>query len=69
METATLTNEELLEFEAAHPGIGGAKNSLIRTSLKMHPARYYQRLTNYARTAEALAADAITAHRILNIAA
>jgi hypothetical protein len=54
----------LLDFERDHPGHSGAKEELIRSELRMTPARFYQLLARFIWTDTAVRADPILVHRL-----
>lgn len=58
------TVPELIDFEAAHPRRGGAKEHAIRQTFGVGMARYYQLLIRAANTVEAQQHDPITTRRI-----
>jgi hypothetical protein len=45
MADLSLRDIELLEFEAAHPKSGVAKDEAIRRSLSLTPTRYFQEIS------------------------
>lgn len=59
-----LTLAVVLDFEAAHPVDGGVKEGAIAAELGVRAARYYQLLTRYTATVEALEYDPVTTYRV-----
>ncbi|HLP23217.1 MAG TPA: DUF3263 domain-containing protein [Microbacteriaceae bacterium] len=64
----TESDRAVLEFEAAHPGTGAAKNDAIRTRLGLSPVRYYQKLARLTYSSEALLFDPVLVHRLRRLA-
>lgn len=66
--TPPLTVAELLDFEAAHPGIHpGAKETTIRATFGISSIRYHQLLNQALMTREALQHDPFTTNRLLRL--
>lgn len=59
-----VTPEDLIAFEARWPRHTPTKAEAIRHQLGISPARFYHLLHRVASSAEAIAADAVTARRV-----
>ncbi|MBE5471598.1 DUF3263 domain-containing protein [Mycobacteroides abscessus] len=58
---------EALELERIWWKLPGAKDEAIRERFDLSPVRYYQQLTAFIETPEALAIDAQTVNRLRRI--
>ena len=59
-----MTPQELLDFEAAHPGHSTAKENVIRERFGINEVRYYVLLARAAESIDGIAHDPITARRV-----
>lgn len=59
-----MTPQELLDFEATHPGHSGAKEQAISDTFGINEVRYYVLLARAAESMEGIAHDPITARRV-----
>ena len=59
-----MTPQELLDFEAAHPGHSAAKEQAIRDELGITEVRYYVLLARAAESIDGIAHDPITARKV-----
>ena len=64
-----MTPQELLDFEAAHPGHSTAKENAIRERFDINEVRYYVLLARAADSMDGIAHDPITARRVRDQAA
>ena len=59
-----MTPQQLLDFEAKHPGHSSAKEEAIRETFDINEVRYYVLLARAAESLEGIAHDPITARRV-----
>jgi len=64
-----MTPQQLLDFEADHPGHSPAKEQAIRATFGITEVRYYVLLGRAAESMEGIAHDPITARRVREQAA
>lgn len=60
-------DRRILDFEAAHPGTGPAKEQDIRDVFGFSAVRYYQRLNALLGDAEAEAYSPVLVHRLMRV--